>query len=184
MKNHKIGDKFVIEIDKIFEQDGETLYRAKGMKSLVFDEYGLNILTPMSHMHYSASEDARTAGQEEAWELAQKICCTPIDGGFNPRELIEIFGTVPASGIFSLNTYTEAAAKVAEWEKAKEEICVGDVVEFEGSYGVVVGVEECYIKGFTSDWILFHCMKKYCTKTGRHIDVDAWLAQIGGGSDE
>ena len=29
MKNHKIGDKFVIEIDKVFEQDGEKLYRAK-----------------------------------------------------------------------------------------------------------------------------------------------------------
>lgn len=48
MKKHEVGDKFVIEIDKVFGQDGETLYRVKGMKGLVFDEYGLNILKPMS----------------------------------------------------------------------------------------------------------------------------------------
>lgn len=36
-----VGDKFIIEIGKVFEQDGENLYRIKGFKSLVFDEYGL-----------------------------------------------------------------------------------------------------------------------------------------------
>ena len=39
-----VGDKFIIEIDKVFEQDGEKLYRAKGFKSLVFGEYGLKML--------------------------------------------------------------------------------------------------------------------------------------------
>ena len=39
-----VGDKFIIEIDKIFEHDGEKLYRAKGFKSLVFGEYGLKML--------------------------------------------------------------------------------------------------------------------------------------------
>ena len=61
---------------------------------------------------------------------------------------------------------------------------MGDVVEFEEHYGVVVGAGEVYVKGFTSDWTPFQWMKKDCTKTGRHIDVDAWLAQIGGESDE
>ena len=125
----------------------------------------------------------RAEGQQEAWELAQKVYLLPESGGYNSNELIEIFGTASTSEIFSL-TYTEAAAKVAEWKKAKEEICVGDVVECEQHYGVVVGVGECYIKGFTSDWIPFQWMKRSCTKTGKHIDVDAWLKQIGGGSDE
>ena len=36
-----VGDKFVIEIDQIFENAGKTLYRAKGFNTLVFDEAGL-----------------------------------------------------------------------------------------------------------------------------------------------
>lgn len=41
-----IGDKFIITIgDKAEnEQSGETLYRIKGFKSLVFDENGINKL--------------------------------------------------------------------------------------------------------------------------------------------
>lgn len=36
-----IGDKFVIEIDQIFENADKTLYRVKGFNTLVFDEAGL-----------------------------------------------------------------------------------------------------------------------------------------------
>ena len=213
MKNYKVGDKFVIEIDKVFSQDGETLYRVKGMKSLVFDEYELNILEPLSaytdlletkirrqasHITYLEgkikelksdlkhgrtieddcdSEAKRAAGQQKAWELAQKIIAIR---GYSLEEIEGIFGTRNARECLLNYTYTEAAAKVAEWERKKEEICVGDVVECEGSYGVVVGAGEVYVKGFTSDWTPFQWMKKGCTKTGRHIDADALMAQIGG----
>ena len=123
-------------------------------------------------------ESARAAGQRESWELAlnlrymdyeDKVECFGLgyDGKEKWIEVMENF------------TYAEAAAKVAEWERQKEEICVGDVVECEGSYGVVVGAGEVYVKGFTSDWTPFQWMKKDCTKTGRHIDVNAWMAQIG-----
>lgn len=125
----------------------------------------------------NAFEAGLIRGQEEAWELARKIACSP---GYSISELIEIFGSQSTALCISRNTYSEAAAKVAEWERKKEEICVGDVVECEGSYGVVVGAGEVYVKGFTSDWTPFQWMKQYCTKTGRHIDVDAWLKQIGG----
>ena len=128
-------------------------------------------------------ESARAEGQEEAWKLALKLRYMDYE------DKVECFG-LGYDGkekwieIMEKYTYAEAAAKVAEWKKAKEEICVGDVVECEGSYGVVVGVGECYIKGFTSDWTPFQWMKQSCTKTGRHIDVDAWLAQIGGDCNE
>ena len=128
-------------------------------------------------------ESARAAGQQEAWKLALKLRYMDYE------DKVECFG-LGYDGkekwieIMEKYTYAEAAAKVAEWKKAKEEICVGDVVECEGSYGVVVGVGECYIKGFTSDWTPFQWMKQSCTKTGRHIDVDAWLAQIGGDCNE
>ena len=124
-------------------------------------------------------ESARAAGQREAWELALKLRYMDYE------DKVECFG-LGYDGkekwieVMENYTYAEAAAKVAEWKKAKEEICVGDVVECEGSYGVVVGAGEVYVKGFTSDWTPFQWMKQSCTKTGRHIDVDAWLAQIGG----
>ena len=130
----------------------------------------------------NAFEAGLIRGQEEAWKLAHKMSRMGFD------EAAECFPDYDLPlGMSSLTkkySYSEAAAKVAEWERQKEEIHVGDVVECEGSYGVVVGVGECYIKGFTSDWTPFQWMKQSCTKTGRHIDVDAWLAQIGGDCNE
>lgn len=41
---YKIGDKFVIEIDSVMTNKKRTLYGIKGVKSLVFDDYGLEQL--------------------------------------------------------------------------------------------------------------------------------------------
>ena len=126
----------------------------------------------------NAFEAGLIRGQEEAWKLAHKMSRMGFD------EAAECFPDYDFPlGMRSLTkkySYSEAAAKVAEWEQKKEEICVGDVVECEGSYGVVVGAGEVYVKGFTSDWTPFQWMKRSCTKTGRHIDVNAFLKQIGG----
>lgn len=69
----------------------------------------------------------RIAGQNEAWELARKITCQPINGGFNRSEFEEIFDEGYISDIFEKYTYTEAAKKVEEWKNEKEEIKDGDV---------------------------------------------------------
>ena len=66
-------------------------------------------------------ENIRAKGQNEAWELAKKITCQPINGGFKRSEFEEIFGYDYISEIFEKYTYPEAAAKVAEWEKAGEQ---------------------------------------------------------------
>lgn len=34
MNKYEVGYKAIVEIDKVFEQDGEKLYRAKGMKRM------------------------------------------------------------------------------------------------------------------------------------------------------
>ncbi len=41
---YKIGDKFIIEIDEVFENKDKTLYRIKGFNSLVFDKVELEKL--------------------------------------------------------------------------------------------------------------------------------------------
>ena len=133
-------------------------------------------------------DTARAEGQEEAWELARKIAVVSKEGGCTGRELIEIFNTVTISKIFSL-TYPEAAAKVSQWEKAKEEIKVGDIYRSEaGNYFAIrttdgeKGVAKILFMSngeVTPDYI-----KSYCTKTGRHIDIDGFLKQIGGNGNE
>ena len=62
-------------------------------------------------------EQAFDRGCNAAWELARKIA--PTAGGLSSSELVEIFNAFLPRDILSENTYPEAAAKVAEWEKAK-----------------------------------------------------------------
>lgn len=145
MNHYKVGYKAVIEIDKVFEQDGEKLYRAKGMKSLVFDGKGLDKLKSLSAYTETLKKEAeenyrmgvnaeyekwkehlsriRDVWQNEAWELALKLRYM----GYEDK--LECFGLKHDGEekwveIMEKYTYQEAAAKVAQWEKAKEEIKV------------------------------------------------------------
>ena len=211
MKNYEVGDRFVIEIDKVFSQDGETLYRVKGMKSLVFDEYGLNILEPLSAYtdlletkirrqaaeitrllseneelkkglesdRDGAFEAGRIVGNEEARELMIKM------GNMYCYDLEKIFGSSEPWDIITNLSYQKSAAKVAEWEKAKEEICVGDVVRFKSNnraeFCVTDILDNSFLYGISAEGGVYADRDiKLLEKTGRHIDVDAWLAQIGG----
>ena len=132
-------------------------------------------------------ENIRAVGQNEAWELARKIAVIPKDGGYGGSKLIEIFNTALNNEIFNL-TYPEAAAKVAEWEKAKEEIKVGDVVESNNGNGERIAVidvwpsfDGLHFEGISSNRTLtIDASAKYYTKTGRHIDIGSFLKQIGG----
>lgn len=126
----------------------------------------------------------RVTGQNEAWELARKITCQPINGGFNRSEFEEIFDEGYISDIFEKYTYTEAAKKVAKWEKTKEEIKDGDILE-----GIYDNTLKCVVTNLYTDNIAylvfddgtagFHELDNF-KKTGRHIDIDSFLKQIGG----
>lgn len=72
----------------------------------------------------------RLAGQNESWELARKIINMPLKTKKDiwGREVFLPTLDEILDEIFK-NTYPEAAAKVAEWEKTKE-IKVGDVLEY------------------------------------------------------
>ena len=127
-------------------------------------------------------------GAEAAWELARKITCQPINGGFNRSEFEEIFDEGYISDIFEKYTYSEAAAKVEEWEKAKEEIKVGDEVEKNNLRDVrfiVTFTNGRLMNGVTQSGLVFANEKpKEWHKTGRHIDIDSFLKQIGGNGNE
>ena len=124
----------------------------------------------------------RLAGQNEAWELVRKIFdmeTNDIEDIFIKEEAWNL-GTV-------LNNYTyqEAAAKVAEWEKVKE-IKVGDILEDrdEGNKVIVTSLKGRVICLLWDDGRIgttyIELAKGIFRNTGRHIDIDSFLKQIGG----
>ena len=130
-------------------------------------------------------ESARIAGQNEAWKLAKKIVGEVRDDGYSAEELRQIFGYPVSQPCIMENTYQKAAEKVAEWEKAKEEIKVGDIIrsnEDSGFYALVVNIDKETQTAFliTENRSLTFLKLDQCFKTGHHIDIDSFLNQIGG----
>ena len=130
-------------------------------------------------------ESARITGQNEAWELARKIV---IQNGYSSCDLYEIFGKSDLQHVLENYTYTEVTAKVAEWEKAKEEIKDGDVLE-----GIYDNEVKCIVTNLCPDNMAYLVFDDGTAgvyeldnlkKTGRHIDIDSFLKKIGGESDE
>ena len=173
--SYKVGDKVVMEITDKISIMGESNYILSDA-TVVNQGYIDKAAEPLS----TYIEQARAEGEQVAWELARKIVRQPINGGYKQSEFEEIFGCGYISDIFEKYTYSEAAAKVEAWEKAKEEIKVGDVVSHEEKYGVVISEGTICFRGFTDDGTPFEWYKERCTKTGRHIDIDSFLKQIGG----
>ena len=128
-------------------------------------------------------ESARAAGQRESWELALKLMYMDYE------DKVECFG-LGYDGkekwveIMEKYTYAEAAAKVEEWERKKEEICVGDIVSVRNANicGVVTykDTTDNTMDVMTPTGGTIFVGKEDCKKTGRHIDVNAFLKQIGG----
>ena len=123
-------------------------------------------------------EMAYNKGLQDAWELARKISNLP------QRMIYDIFQIEDAYllDVFTDNTYQEALAKIEAYDKKQEKIKVGDVVEHkDGIKSVVMDVLEEQIAVFTENgcielWINQGNVKK----TGKHIDIESLLKQIGG----
>lgn len=123
----------------------------------------------------------RLAGQNEAWELARKIVAFKCDGGYDLKEIKELFGYDCIQDIMKNLTYPEAAAKVSKWEKAKEEIKVGDIIKVDvnGLYAIVIHESDEFAKVVYADGNVYIGRKDGMTKTGRHIDIDSFFKQVG-----
>ena len=118
-------------------------------------------------------------GLADAWELAKKI-----QYGLTRAQLENIFGTDNESRIMDMYTSEEALAKIEAYEKEKE-IKVGDEV-VHGIGGcetrfIVTSMSDGMIRGFDSNGIThsFTFPNRFITKTGKHIDIESLLRQIG-----
>ena len=128
---------------------------------------------------------------EEAWEIARRICTSDYDGYdnvFSRNDLNEIFGNPDYSKIMNSFTPQEAKAKIEAWETEKE-IKVGDIVRpkttKEREYMVTYISESRKLAGVclqTGEVIpeAFEVSADSVVKTGRHIDIEGILKQIGG----
>ena len=127
-------------------------------------------------------ESAIAAGQEEAWILALKLRYMDYEDKVECFDL-EYDGKEKWIEIMEKYTYTEAAAKVAEWERKKEEICVGDVLLSNSIREKCVVTANCngiftlLWKDGSSGNHGEKAVRKY-EKVG-HIDVNEFLKKIG-----
>ena len=181
--------KYTVKIARlVMEKEGlkdenERLKAENEKMSIKIDAYEL-----CGDQHEVEYNQAFNQGAKEAWELARKIVSDIYHGGYNSDELKEIFGYSLYQNIWEDNTYPEAAAKVAQWEKAKEEIKAGDILEeIEGS-----NVKCVVVKPHSSNmaYLVFSDGSAGLNeldnlrKTGRHTDVGSFLKQIGGEENE
>lgn len=174
MSKYKVGDKVVLEITDKVEME-EPWYILSDATSI----YG-SFMDKAAEPLTAYIEQARADGAETAWELAKK-CMLMTD-----REREAIFGSGHNAlyGVLTYFDYKHAAAKVAEWEKAKEEIKVGDVLEDIADRSVKCVVTNLYPNNmaylvFDDGTAGMHKLDDF-KKTGRHIDIDGFLKQIGG----
>lgn len=128
----------------------------------------------------SALDEARTAGQNEAWELARKICAYALHGGYSVKEIIEIFGTIEdMDAIFSKHSYKQAIQKIKAWEEKKKAIHAGDIVlDANGNKSVVTRIGDPICTVMCADGSIGFYTQSELIKTGKTVDISAMLDQI------
>lgn len=171
--------KYIIDIEDIPFIRDESLYRAKGFKSLVFDKIGLEKLTPYKPVDPDAIEKARKAGQDEAWELAYKLDAMFIENWK------ECFNKTYTTDHKQKMSYAETREKYEAWKKKqKEEIHVGDEVAFHHEFrpDTVIVVTHIgydgFVNGMDDKGTLFAQKSPIMwQKTGRHFPEVAELLE-------
>lgn len=58
--DYKVGDKFEIEIEQVFEDGGRTLYRMKGFDTLIFSPLGLSKIKKIENESFIVGDEVKT----------------------------------------------------------------------------------------------------------------------------
>lgn len=117
---------------------------------------------------------------EEAWEIAHRIC--NMDGDLRTQILGDRYYHM--AEVCEDFTPQQVKAKIEAWEE--KEIKVGDIVRSAGGPDIEVLItrryqdEDCYSGVGPSGKVYSDMRNKYWKKTGRHIDIQGLLEQIGG----
>lgn len=148
-------------------------------------------------MNVQTDEVSYQRGLEDAWECVKKITYEKTEGGFDFKELKEIFdGRILLSEILVNYSATKAMKKIREYEessKADDEIKVGDEVMYANNIvGVISRISRissiCSEGQFDTYYTIMQKNGDYVvvvdkmitSKTGRHFNqIEELLKQIG-----
>lgn len=124
-----MGTKYIIEIedDEFIQNEGnEILYRAKGFKSLVFDENGLDKLTPFATA--ATFSEAYQNGLNDAWDAAQRVVFSGDTWYMFPElDDDELEDDGGKSCILRIYSAREVMKRMADYD-LKNSYFVGDVI--------------------------------------------------------
>jgi hypothetical protein len=161
----KVGDEVSVkgEITKVGESG--VVVKAHYFGEAYFDRSNMDLIGKTYEQ-----------GLADAWELAKKLA------NLSSNAYVEIFGAKGLYSIVCCFSYEEALAKIEAYEKEKE-IKVGDVVEIgeHKNKGFVVDIplHGSTIAVFHPSGKLVFYMRESVKKTGKHIDIESLLRQIG-----
>lgn len=184
--------KYIIEIEDVpfskvhIDADGAqniNLYRVKGFSALVFDEHGLDKLTPFDKALNNELEETYQKGFEagsheattleyqqglnDAWECAKRIVLIKTDVNcpyFTVDELKKIFGYSTSQNVLRTYSVTEAIEKVKAYEEQQkaDEIKVSDIItDGKINYLVIDITDESYVALQGTDFEPVYIEKDY-----------------------
>ena len=198
MNKYKVGDKFIVEIEEIYNGDlvkheeHMHLHRIKGFNSLVLDEYGLDKLQKYdkyaenlerNHEVLKIFEEKYNKGLNDAWELARKIVLKAEMGGICYDDFKKIFGVGDYASVLRTLSPQQALAKIEAYEESKA-IKVGDVVFNDREDVKAVIIDSSIAEGTWQVYTEDCCVElwKECEfkKTGKTVDIEHLLEQIRG----
>lgn len=167
----KVGDEVFIKAEvKDDDGYGKKQIEIKGIDGLLPVWFEVYELIP--------ADKTYEQGLADAWNLAKKILNMKLDVA------AEVFDSTRLFDVMDKFTPQEALAKIEAYEKEKE-IKVGDEVihetdstkcQFVVTYiggNMISGIEK------NGDTYGFSFPNQYIRKTGKHIDIESLLRQIG-----
>lgn len=173
---YKVGDEVlvkakIVNVNKKFDRPYLAELNASGENWVSEDK-----IIPMDKTYAD--------GLNDAWNLAKKIVCAKEQGGMKLCECEDVFNTTYIADILAKHTYEEALAKIEAYEREKE-IKVGDVVVHGATKTkdvfVVTSIGNGMIRGVKKNGVTnsFTFPNPYIKKTGKYIDIEGLLKQIG-----
>lgn len=167
--------KYIIEFEDEYSMNegGMKYHQCKQVPYWSVSHGIIKNLTPYT-------EPDRKAIEDEVWKLARTIESMSVG------EIMNIFDVREENVPFLCNTrtYQEAKSKFEAWLKQKDEIHVGDEIEYGFIRGIAFVVDEVMVKGFYINdkervGESFWWNKKDCKKTGRHFpEVEELLEKM------
>ena len=204
--------KYIIEIEEepFWRQSAlygeKSMYRAKGFNSLVFDQFGLDKLTPLDKALEEAyqngydeaqliyqnpnAESDYQRGLDDAWEAAKKLFSEMSNTEINllfPQEwnnggFKALMALHPQDAIDRIKAYEE--------QQKADEIKVGDEVEWEGEKIIVTQIftpnlQKTQLHGIGSNGCVYYAILiEDVKKTERHFPQIAELLEAMKGGAE